>query len=54
MYADDTVIYVHAKTKEQAASKLGAIMINVNKWLNDSHLVLNVKKTVFHKNALCS
>ncbi len=46
MYADDTVIYVHAKTKEQAASKLGAIMINVNKWLNDSNLVLNVKKTV--------
>ncbi len=22
------------------------IMINVNKWLNDSHLVLNVKKTL--------
>ena len=46
MYADDTVIYIHAKTKEQAASKLSEKMMNVNKWLDDSHLFLNLKKTV--------
>ncbi len=47
MYADST-IYVHARTKEQAASRLRAIMTNVTKWLDDSHLFLNVKKTVLH------
>lgn len=34
MYADDTVIYVHAKNKEDAALKLTSMMVNVcNKWL---------------------
>ena len=46
MYADDTVIYVHAKTKAQAAAKLSDTMVHVQKWLTCSQLNLNVKKTV--------
>lgn len=46
MYADDTVIYIHAKTKELAAVKLNAAMVNVNNWLSESQLCLNMKKTV--------
>ncbi|CDQ86624.1 unnamed protein product [Oncorhynchus mykiss] len=43
MYADDTVIYVHAKIKQQAAQELTTVMVQ---WLSDSCLHLNVKKTV--------
>uniref|UniRef100_A0A8C7CP59 Reverse transcriptase domain-containing protein n=1 Tax=Oncorhynchus kisutch TaxID=8019 RepID=A0A8C7CP59_ONCKI len=46
MYADDTVIYVHAKSKQQAAQELTTVMVQVTKWLSDSCLHLNVKKTV--------
>ena len=46
MYADDTVIYVHAKTKAQAAAKLSDTMVHVRKWLTCSQLNLNVNKTV--------
>ena len=46
MYADDTVIYIWAKNSEQAALKLTNIMVHVTKWLTDSCLHLNVKKTV--------
>ena len=46
MYGDDTIIYVHAKTKGQAAAKLNDTMVHVHKWLTDSQLHLNVKKTV--------
>ena len=46
MYGDDTIIYVHAKTKGQAAAKLNDTMVRVHKWLTDSQLHLNVKKTV--------
>ena len=43
MYADDTVIYVHAKTKAQAAAQLSCAMVHVHQWLADSQP--NVKKT---------
>ncbi len=46
MYADDAVVYVHAKTKHQAAKNLSAAMSNVSNWLQHSHLHLNVSKTV--------
>jgi len=44
MYADDTVIYVHAPDKQQAAYKLTAVMDGVMQWLSDSCLYLNIKK----------
>lgn len=46
MYADDTVVYVHAKNKTQAARKLNAAMVLIVKWLTDNCLHLNAKKTV--------
>ena len=46
MYADDTVIYTHAKNREQAASKLTAVLNKVSDWLTSSCLTLNVSKTV--------
>jgi hypothetical protein len=52
MYEDDTVIYVHAKSKQQAAQELTTVMVQVTKWLSDSCLHLNVKNNclhVFHK-----
>lgn len=45
MYADDTVIYVHGVNKEEAAKKLSITMQQVSKWLYNSCLHLNVKKT---------
>lgn len=45
MYADGTVIYVHAKRKQQAAQELTFVMVQVTKGLSDSCLHLNVKKT---------
>ena len=46
MYADDTVLYVHAKNKQQAAHKLTAAMVHVSNWLDNSCLHLNTSKTV--------
>lgn len=46
MYADDTVLFTHARTKELAASKLSSTMVKVSDWLNESCLSLNVSKTV--------
>lgn len=46
MYADDTVLYVHAKNKQQAASKLTAALVHVSEWLRNSCLHLNINKTV--------
>lgn len=46
MFADDSVIYLHATTKKQAAKELPAIMISVRRWLKDSCLFLNLQKTV--------
>ena len=46
LYADDAVIYVHAKNTEQAAHKLTAAMDSVSEYLERSQLVLNLTKTV--------
>ena len=46
MYADDTVLYTHAKTKEQAATKLTAALVHASDWLKTSSLHLNTNKTV--------
>ena len=46
LYADDTVIYVHAKTKQMAADKLNSALEHITNWLSCSSLQLNVKKTV--------
>jgi len=40
MYADDTVLFTHARTKELAASKLSSAIAKVSNWSN------NVSKTV--------
>lgn len=42
MYADDAVIYVHAKTKEQAAAKLSETMMNINRLLKVSNTLMSV------------
>lgn len=47
MYADDIVLYVHAKHKEQIAVELSETVTNVNKCLNDSHMSLDVQKTAY-------
>lgn len=39
MYADDTVVYTYAKTKEQAAIKLTAALNKVSDWLRHSFSV---------------
>lgn len=46
MYADDTVIYLHATNKRQAAEELSAAMINISNWLVNLCLHLNTDKTV--------
>ena len=46
MYADDTVVHVHAKTKDLAAAKLTTAMDQITNWLNHSCLQLNVNKTI--------
>ena len=46
MYADDTVLYTHTKTKEQAATKLTGALVHVSDWLKTSSLHFNTNKTV--------
>ena len=46
IYADDTVLYVHAKSKQQAASKLTEALVHVSDGLKTSRLHLNINKTV--------
>lgn len=46
MYADDAVIYLHAKNMKQAGEELSASMVNISDWLINSCLHLNVDKTV--------
>lgn len=46
MYADDTVLFTHAGTKELVANKLSSAMVKISNWLNESCLSLNVSKTV--------
>ena len=45
MYADDTVIYVHAKRRQQVAYKLTAALSAISNWLEHSCLTLNISKT---------
>uniref|UniRef100_A0A3P9IXE9 Reverse transcriptase domain-containing protein n=1 Tax=Oryzias latipes TaxID=8090 RepID=A0A3P9IXE9_ORYLA len=46
LYADDTVLYAHAKTKAEAAAVLSGAMVPVFQWLQRSCLHLNTQKTV--------
>lgn len=46
MYADDTVIFVHANSAAQAADLLSNSMQKITEWLNHNCLQLNVSKTV--------
>lgn len=46
MYADDSVIFTHARSKEHAAAKLTASMSKMSDWLANSCLTLNLSKTV--------
>lgn len=46
MYANDTVLYVHAKNKKQGKAELSASIVNISNWLTNSCLHLNVSKTV--------
>ncbi len=46
MYADDTVLYLHTKNKQQAATKLNEALVHVSEWLKMSDLHLNINKTV--------
>ena len=46
MYADDTIIYVSAKTPSVAAEMLTNEMEGISQWLKNNHLTLNLKKTV--------
>ena len=45
LYADDTVLYTHAKSAQQAATKLTNALVGVAEWLDQSCLTLNVSKT---------
>ncbi len=57
MYADDTVIFTHARTTELAAEKLSVAMERITQWLEQSCLTLNTGKTkgmFFSKMKACS
>ena len=45
LYADDTVLYTHAKSAQLAAEKLASALDGVVEWLDQSCLTLNVSKT---------
>ena len=46
MYADDTVLFVHGRSKDVVAAKLTQAMTRVTTWLQESCLQLNVSKTL--------
>lgn len=46
LYADDAVIYVHAKNKQQTAQELSSALCKVSEWQQKSQLVLNISKIV--------
>ena len=46
MYANDTMIHVHAMTGQKAACMFYLMMVHVTQWLNNCYLHLNVKETV--------
>ncbi|MEM6812713.1 MAG: reverse transcriptase family protein, partial [Pseudomonadota bacterium] len=43
-YADDTVIYVSGKNKDEVQTKLQKDFLSVTKWLDSKDLVINMKK----------
>ena len=45
MYADDTVVFVSAKTTQLAVKTLSEVMSGVSQWLRNNRLTLNYKKT---------
>lgn len=45
LYADDTVLYTHATSAQQAAIKLTNALVGVAEWLDQSCLTLNIGKT---------
>ena len=47
MYADDTVVFTHGKTAEEAATKVTDVLENITSWLNNNCLQPNISKTVF-------
>ena len=46
MYADDAVIYVHAKTSQKAVVVLRGAMEKLSDWMVQSCWTLNLNKTV--------
>lgn len=56
MYADDTVVFVHANSADQAAVQLTNSMLKITEWLKHNCLQLNLSKTVcmfFSKSKSC-
>lgn len=47
MYADDAVIYIHAKTRQYVLHTLTAAMSSISDWLMQACLTLNISKTPF-------
>lgn len=47
MFADDTVIFTHAKTYQEAAQKLSTALTHIYNWLTNFCLSLNTKKKVY-------
>uniref|UniRef100_A0A8C1Z289 Reverse transcriptase domain-containing protein n=1 Tax=Cyprinus carpio TaxID=7962 RepID=A0A8C1Z289_CYPCA len=46
MYADDTILFVHGRSKDIVADKLTKAMTRVTSWLQENCLQLNISKTV--------
>lgn len=44
IFADDTVIFTHAKNYQEAAQKLSTALTRMYKWLTNFCLSLNTKK----------
>ncbi len=56
MYADDTVVFVHANSADQAAVQLTNSTLKITEWLKHNCLQLNLSKTVcmfFNKSKSC-
>ena len=43
-YADDTVLYVHAKTGKETAKLLTEDLSSISDWLKENELIINLKK----------
>ena len=47
LFVDDTTIYIIGRNLWFLKLKLQAYLVNLSKWFNTNHLVLNVKKTKY-------